>query len=88
MTAQPADLYEILKKIRYDTTAIQAKVTDALNVLNELHLPDQPRTKCPHCGIEVRGQRTLAEHLHVSHGGPVPAHLADAEKLIDERSAT
>lgn len=79
MPAQPSDLYELLKKIRYDATAIQAKVTDALNVLNELHLAAQPTTPCPRCGLETRGPNSLAEHLYNSHNGPVPAHYTQAE---------
>jgi hypothetical protein len=86
MPAQPSDLYELLKKIRYDATAIQAKVTDALNLLNELHLPDQPVTPCPHCGLETRGERSLAEHLHNVHDGPVPAHIAAAEALAESHA--
>jgi hypothetical protein len=84
MTAQPSDLHDLLKKIRYDTTAIQAKITDALKVLNELHLPTQPTTPCPHCGLEMRGPRTLAEHLHVTHDGPVPDHYLAIEAKTEE----
>lgn len=79
MTAQPADIYELLKKIRYDATAIQGKVTDALKLLGELNLPDQPSAECPHCGLEMRGERTLQEHLYNSHDGPVPDHYAAIE---------
>lgn len=63
MSAQPSDLYEILNKIRYDCTAIQAKVTDALNILNTLHLPQQDITLCPKCGVHLTGPRHLQEHL-------------------------
>jgi hypothetical protein len=84
MPIQPSDLYELLKKIRYDATAIQAKVTDALNLLSALNLPDQPTTPCPHCGLEVAGPRSLAEHLHNLHDGPVPEHYAAIEALADE----
>ena len=74
MTAQPSDLYDLLAKIRYDTTAIQAKVTDAFKILAELNLADQPTATCPRCGLAFRGPNTLAEHLHNSHDGPVPPH--------------
>jgi hypothetical protein len=83
MTAQPADLYDLLKKIRYDTTAIQAKVTDALKILNELNLPEQETVACE-CGLKFRGPNTLAEHVHVSHDGPVPEHWLKAEAISDE----
>lgn len=81
MTAQPADVYELLKKIRYDATAIQAKVTDTLKLLGELNLQDAPTASCPHCGIEARGPRTLAEHLYLSHDGPVPEHFVSVETM-------
>lgn len=84
MPAQPADLYEILKKIRYDATAIQAKVTDALNVLAALNLPDQPTAPCPRCGLELAGPRSLAEHMFNSHGGPVPPHYDHVEAISDQ----
>lgn len=79
VTAQPSDIYTLLKKIRYDATAIQGKVTDALKLLTELNLPDQPAVECPHCGLELPGERTLSEHLYNSHNGPVPAHYAAIE---------
>ncbi|HEX5370052.1 MAG TPA: hypothetical protein VFY10_11610 [Dehalococcoidia bacterium] len=80
MTAQPADLYDLLNKIRYDTTAIQAKISDAFKILNELNLPDQPQAICPRCGLGFKGPNTLAEHIHNSHDGPVPAHWLAIEK--------
>jgi hypothetical protein len=67
MTAQPSDLYDLLNKIRYDTTAIQAKVTDALAILADLHLEEREVTKCPKCNIPLSGPRRLAEHLENVH---------------------
>lgn len=84
MTAQPADLYELLKKIRYDATAIQAKITDALKLLGELNLPEQPQVECPNCGLPFKGTRTLAEHMHTSHGWPIPEHWAQLDERIDQ----
>lgn len=69
----------LAKKLRYDLTAMQAKVTDLLNELAKLNLDHDHGPECPHCGIETRGPKTLAEHLYVCHGGPVPAHYADIE---------
>lgn len=81
MTAQPADLYERLTALRKDLTACQGKVTDALNILAELNLPRQNEVKCDACGLRFRGALSLAEHLHVSHDGPLPAHWLEAERL-------
>lgn len=39
--------------------------------------PDGPRmSNCPYCGPIPGGPRTLAEHLHVSHGHPLPDEAA------------
>ena len=76
-------VYEMLKKIRYDATAIQAKITDALNALNDLDLPDESRTKCPHCELKLRGPNTLSEHVYTSHDGPLPAHWVSADEKVE-----
>jgi hypothetical protein len=61
-------LLELVQKIRYDTTAIQAKVTELQRAIAALNLPsaDTPLT-CPKCGIEKRGQLALDEHLENVH---------------------
>ena len=81
MTVQPADIFELLKRMRYDLTALQAKLTDAQNMLAALNLPAQREVKCDVCGLRFRGTLSLAEHLHVSHNGPLPAHWLEAERL-------
>lgn len=87
MTVQPNDLRDILHKIRYDTTAIQAKITDALRYLDELNLTPRPETTCPHCGPIPGGAHALAEHLHISHDGPAPDHWKHLETLISSEDA-
>lgn len=88
MTVQPSDVYDLLMKIRYDATAIQAKVTDALNALRELELPDRPVARCEVCGLSCRGPNTLAEHVYTSHGGPLPAHWETVDaKIAREKAA-
>jgi hypothetical protein len=79
-------LYELLRKIRYDATAIQGKVTDALNMLAALNLPDESRLRCPRegCPLAFAGPATLAEHVYNSHGGPVPAHYERIEALSED----
>lgn len=84
MTTQVSDIYELLKKIRYDTTAIQSKVTDALNALADLNLVDQPAARCPRCGTEFRGPLRLAEHMYQSHDGPLPEHWASLDERVIE----
>ena len=73
------DVLEIAKTIRYDLTALQAKVTDLLNAIGKLNLPDPSRSICPECGVSLSGPLKLAEHLYVSHDGPEPQHWLEAE---------
>lgn len=68
------DLLEIAKKIRYDTTAIQAKLTDLMDGIAALPGDENPKAICPHCGPIPGGQRALEEHMHVSHE-PYPRRL-------------
>ena len=86
MTTHPDDIFELLKKIRYDATAIQAKVTDALNALADLNLADQPAARCERCGCEFRGPLRLAEHVYQSHDGPLPEHWAALDERVIEPS--
>lgn len=67
MGASAEDLYELLRAIRMDCTDIQTRITSAFALLAELHIEDVPHVTCPKCGAKLRGPRTLAEHMHVSH---------------------
>lgn len=84
MTASAEDLYELLRTIRYDLTAAQGKLTSAFSLLGELNIVDRQPTRCPSCGVELAGPRTLAEHLHNSHEGPVPEHWLAVEAVSVE----
>ena len=75
------DPYELLKKIRMDLSAAQAKITDLSSLLNELNVKDTSRPKCPKCGISFKNGSVLDEHLYISHQGPEPAHWLAAEEL-------
>lgn len=79
--SQPADVLELLKKMRYDLTAMQAKLSDAIEAFTSLNLPAQHEVRCERCGLRFRGALSLAEHLHTSHDGPLPAHWLEAERL-------
>jgi len=70
--------FEIARKIRFDLTAAQVKVTELLKELAALELPSEAPA-CERCGVKVRGPRTLAEHIYLSHGGPEPAHWLEIE---------
>ena len=77
-------LAAVLRKIRYDLTAAQGKLTEAIRMVAALDLEEAgERVPCPQCGVRLLGPKTLAEHLYVSHDGPVPAHWQE----IENRSA-
>lgn len=78
MSTNPNDLVAALQKIRYDATAIQAKVTDALNMVAALNLPNPEAVVCPCCGVVLKTERGLAEHLYRLHDRPVPEHWREA----------
>jgi hypothetical protein len=75
------DVLELLRKIRYDLTAAQGKLTDAIAAIAALNLPDASSVTCPTCGVHARGPNALAEHVHHSHAGPVPPAWLEAERL-------
>jgi hypothetical protein len=80
------DLIVSLKKLRYDLTAMQARVSDLLNQAARLNLPAAARPSCPECGLTMRSARYLAEHLYLAHGGPLPDHWWAAETRAAEPS--
>jgi hypothetical protein len=73
------DAYDTLRAIRMDATALQARITDLFNILNELNLQDTKRPPCPDCGLTFKTTAMLDEHLYLSHVGPVPPHWLAAE---------
>lgn len=77
------DAHKLLREIRMDLTAAQAKITDLGKLLGELQLEDRPRPRCPHCGLSFRFNALLAEHVYVTHDGPVPNHYLTAEALTE-----
>ena len=67
-------LHETLTKIKSASDIIDMQAKRALGILNDLDLPVGNRDICPRCGSGFRGPLLLAEHLYVSHDGPVPEH--------------
>ena len=75
---------EVLTKLQYDLTSIQARLTDLKRNL-ALELPSAPpEHRCEPCGITFKSRFALAEHTYLSHGGPEPEHWAAAEALALE----
>ena len=78
------EVFEVLRKLRYDLTAAQAKLSEALELLAAMDLRAVERAACPDCGLALKGERSLAEHRYHSHGGQVPEHWLRAEQLADD----
>lgn len=80
------DLIELLKRMRYDLTDMQVKVTAALNMAAGLNLPPSEAYTCPDglCRLTFRSRYKLAEHVHTSHGGPIPEHWLAIEAMAEE----
>lgn len=73
------DIGEVVNALQADLRSASARLVELRAKLAGLDLPDPLKLKCPHCELETRGERTLAEHLHNSHDGPVPDHYASIE---------
>lgn len=80
------DLLELAKKLRYDLTGMQVKVTELITGLAALNLP-AAGYPCPTCNLKFKGPLSLAEHVYISHGGPVPEHWERAERQADAEPA-
>lgn len=76
------DIWTIADALQMDLRAAQAKLVELRARLAQVDLPDQTKIECRHCGLKFRGPNTLAEHLHVSHDGPIPEHWTRADALI------
>jgi hypothetical protein len=88
--ASPADheLVTQLKRLRYDLTEMQGKVSEALRMAAQLKLESAPPHTCPECktaGIthDLRTTAKLAEHRYHAHDGPLPNHYAKAEAAAE-----
>ena len=73
------DIWAVADSLQMDLRAASAKLVELRAKLAGLDLPDPTKLKCPHCELETRGERTLAEHLHNLHNGPIPEHYASIE---------
>jgi hypothetical protein len=81
ITDRETGLVSVIKKLRYELTACQGLVTEALKMIAaipQLETAGQ-RTTCPKCEASFPGARTLAEHDYTSHNGPLPDHWAAIE---------
>ena len=78
------EILELTKTIRYDLTALQAKLTELLRMAGNLRAPDASEHTCPTCHLHFQRPDKLAEHLYITHDGPDPPHWLKAEALADD----
>lgn len=71
------DLEAIMRQMRYDLTALQAKLTELMTGVARLKIPEGRRVICGECGVNLTGPRALAEHRWTIHDGPEPAHWGE-----------
>lgn len=65
------EILEIARKIRYDLTGLQAKLSELMQMAALLEAPDADKRKCPECGLAASALpqgATLADHRHRAHG--------------------
>jgi hypothetical protein len=79
------ELVTQLKRLRFDLTEMQGKLTEALRMAGTLDLEPHKQHLCPECkdaGVtfDLRSKLKLAEHRYVAHDGPLPDHYAAAEE--------
>lgn len=70
------EIWELLDGIQMDLRAATAKMVALRSFASNLDLPAPSEVTCPipTCGLRCKGPRTLAEHLHQMHDGPLPEH--------------
>jgi hypothetical protein len=59
------EILEIAKTLRYDLTAMQAKLTELMRLAARLEAPDEASRTCPECGLSSRAlpaATSLADH--------------------------
>jgi hypothetical protein len=78
------DIWQVADGLQMDLRAAAAKLVELRARLSSLELPDESAVVCPRCGVKAKGVLTLAEHVHVSHDGPVPAHWERIEAMSVE----
>jgi hypothetical protein len=59
-----------LQQLRRDLTALQARVSDTLELAARLPLEPSRGVRCPRCGLRRPTEALLSEHLENVHGVP------------------
>lgn len=75
------EIWEIVDRMQMDIRALSVRMVELRAQLAALNLPKPETLRCPHCAWPAKGPNTLAEHVHVSHAGPLPPAWARAEAI-------
>ena len=76
------EVWQLLDRLQMDWRSMGARLTELRAQVSALDLPDASAFVCDGCGLRFRSAPRLAEHLYVSHDGPLPAHYAAAEERV------
>lgn len=81
MSGHEHEVWQLLDKLQMDHRAMGAKLTELRAQVAALKLPPPNEHVCPEglCRLTFRSAARLAEHLYVSHDGPLPAHYESIE---------
>lgn len=86
------EIVEQAQRIRYDLTALQAKVTELLAMAAKLPEPNPGTRTCPECGLPAKALpqgATLADHRHRAHGiDPDDPEKADSTTAAYDATVT
>lgn len=83
---QEHELLVLARKLRYDLTGMQVKVSELIRALAALDLPEPSQGECEKCHTLFSGKLSLAEHIYLSHDGPEPEHWKEAERLAAQEA--
>ena len=73
------EILEIARKIRYDLTTVQAKLSELMRLAALLESPNEEARTCPECGLHARAlpaSATLADHRYRAHGVEADVEVA------------
>lgn len=74
------DIWKLLDDLSHEHARMGARLVAMRALVSGLDLPSPAACICRSCGVKCRGPRSLAQHVYVSHGGPLPEHVAAADK--------
>lgn len=84
MSTERHVIWQVADSLQMDLRAATAKLVELRAKLAGLDLPEAAFVCCPTCEVQLKGPRSLAEHLYNVHEGPEPDHYVLAEANSEE----